>query len=117
MEIPSELNDKVFSVIPDELAENITTQGIDLLSLPQGCQLHIGKTTIIELTALHNPCVQIENFQTGMLKEVISKDEHGKIIRKLGVMGVVSSGGQVQPNDEITIQLPAQPHKNLEYVW
>ena len=117
MEILSELNDKGFSVIPGELGENITTQGIDLLSLPQGCQLHIGKTTIIELTALRNPCVQIENFQTGMLKEVISKDKQGKIMRKLGMMGVVLSGGHVQPNDEITIQLPEQPHKSLEYIW
>ena len=52
-----------------------------------------------------------------MLKEVISKDKQGKIMRKLGVMGVVLSGGHVQPDGEITIQLPEQPHKSLEYIW
>ncbi|WP_202971739.1 MOSC domain-containing protein [Marinobacter sp. ANT_B65] len=117
MELLDDLNGKGFSVSPGQLGENITTQSIDLLSLPVGCKLHIGEAAIVELTALRNPCVQIENFQKGMLKEVISKDDQGKIVRKVGVMGAVTAGGSVNPDDLITVELPDPPHKNLEYIW
>jgi len=117
MELLEELNTKGFAVSPGQLGENITTQGIDLLSLPVGTRLHIGEEAVIELTALRNPCVQIENFQKGMLKEVISKDDQGKIVRRVGVMAVVTAGGRVNPDDEITVELPDLPHRNLEYIW
>lgn len=117
MELLSELTNKGFSVSPGQLGENITTQGVDLLSLPTACKLHIGEQAVIELTALRNPCVQIDNFQKGMLKEVIGKDDQGTIIRKAGVMGIVLVGGHVKPNDIINIELPDQPYKNLEYIW
>lgn len=117
MDLLEELNTKGFAVSPGQLGENITTQGIDLLSLPVGSRLHIGEEAVIELTALRNPCVQIENFQKGMLKEVISKDDQGKIVRRVGVMAVVTAGGRVNPDDEITVELPDLPHRNLEYIW
>jgi MOSC domain-containing protein YiiM len=117
IELLSELNNKGFSVTPGQLGENITTQGIDLLSLPVESKLHIGKEAIIELTALRNPCVQIENFQKGILKEVVSKDVQGNVIRKIGVMGIVLKGGRVTSNDVINIEFPELPHKNLEYIW
>ena len=116
-ELFSELKDKGFSVSPGQLGENITTKGIDLLGLPVGCKLHIGEQAIIKLTALRNPCAQVENFQKGMLKEVISKDNQGSIIRKAGVMAVVLTGGIVKPGDVINLELPEAPHEKLEYIW
>lgn len=116
-ELLSELRSKGFSVCPGQLGENITTQGIDLLNLPTGSKLHIGKEAVVELTALRNPCIQIENFQKGMLKEVVGRDPQGKLIRKAGVMGIVTIGGYVKPNDIINIELPDLPHSNLEYIW
>jgi MOSC domain-containing protein YiiM len=106
-----------FTVEPGQLGENITTRGLDLLTLPTGTKLHIGAEAVIELTALRNPCVQIENFQKGMLKSVLDKDEEGNVIRKAGVMGIVLAGGEIQPNHSILIDLPPEPHQPLEYVW
>ncbi len=119
--IPSELfvelDRKGFSVGPGQLGENITTKGIDLLALPESTRLNIGKEAVVELTALRNPCVQIDRFQKGLLKEVVAKDEVGNIVRKAGVMGVVIVGGVVNADDKIDVQLPNEPHKPLEYVW
>jgi len=116
-ELFGDLLNRGFSVEPGQLGENITTLGIDLLSLPKGTKLYIGDSAIIELTALRNPCIQIDNFQKGLLQAVVSRDEHGNIVRKAGVMGIVSTGGMIKPNDVIKIMLPDKPHLVLEYIW
>ena len=112
-ELLDELNDKGFDVNPGQLGENITTKGIALLELPTGTRLFIGDEVIIEVT----PCKQIDEFQKGMLKTVLYKDENGNLIRKTGVMGIVRQGGVVRPGDVIAIKLPPIPHHPLEYVW
>jgi len=116
-ELLSELNDKGFDVKPGELGENITTTGIDLLSLPTGTQLTLGEHALIQLTALRNPCVQVDNFKPGLLKHVVYKNAEGEIIRRLGVMAIVLNGGVVKPDDAIDITLPAEPHQPLKYIW
>ncbi|WP_449373609.1 MOSC domain-containing protein [Arthrobacter psychrolactophilus] len=57
-----------FTVAPGELGENITTEGIDLLSLPRGTLLQLGPEAVVEVTGLRNPCAQIENFRPGLLR-------------------------------------------------
>jgi len=116
-ELLDELNAKGFSVNPGQLGENITTSGIDLLALPTGTILGVGGDVVIEVTALRNPCKQIDEFQEGMLKAVLYKDEKGNLVRKTGVMGIVRIGGEVHPGDNIVITLPSEPHQQLEYVW
>lgn len=116
-ELFTELKGKGFNVDPGQLGENITTEGIDLLSLPTGTLLHIGNGAVIELTALRQPCIQIDEFQQGLLKEVVYKDSGGNIIRKVGVMGVILVSGAVSPNDEIIVETPDKPHHKLDYVW
>ncbi|MDH6227094.1 MULTISPECIES: MOSC domain-containing protein [Streptomyces] len=118
--IHSELFDEVVSagyvVAPGELGENITTRGVDLLGLPTGTLLRLGAEAVVEVTGLRNPCLQIDNFQRGLLKEVVGRDEAGEVIRKAGVMGVVRAGGVVRPGDAVTVTLPAEPHRPLEKV-
>lgn len=116
-ELLDELNASGFAVDPGQLGENITTRGIDLLALPTGAKLQIGVEAEIELTALRNPCHQIENFQEGLLKAVLDRDEEGNLIRKAGVMGIVLVGGEIRPRDTIIIALPSEPYQPLEYVW
>jgi MOSC domain-containing protein YiiM len=98
------------------MGENITTRGIDLLGLPTGAQLHIGKTALVEVTGLRNPCTQLDDFQAGLMKAVLDKDEHGNLIRKAGVMGIVLTGGEVYVNDLIRVELPPEPHEPLKPV-
>ncbi|WP_309717257.1 MOSC domain-containing protein [Armatimonas sp.] len=115
-ELFEELAAAGFTVAPGELGENITTRGIDLLSLPVGTRLHLGETAIVELTGLRNPCAQIENFQKGLLAAVLDRDESGNLVRKAGVMGIVLTGGTVRPGDAIHVVLPPEPHQPLERV-
>ncbi|EGE41165.1 MOSC domain-containing protein [Streptomyces sp. SID4928] len=115
-ELFTELADAGFTVAPGELGENLTTRGIDLLALPVGTRLGIGDDAVVEVTGLRNPCLQIEAFQEGLLKQVVGRDATGAIVRRAGVMSVVRRGGVVRPGDPVAVELPAGPHRPLERV-
>lgn len=115
-ELFAELRDAGFEVGPGSLGENITTSGIELLALPVGTLLHLGEEAVVEVTGLRNPCLQIDNFQGGLLKQVVGLAEDGTVVRKAGIMGVVTAGGVVRPGDAVKAELPAEPHRPLERV-
>jgi MOSC domain-containing protein YiiM len=112
-ELFCELRAKGFAVEPGELGENITTSGIDLLALPTGTRLHLGASAVVEITGLRNPCVQIDNFQKGLMAATLDKDADGNLVRKAGIMGIVIAEGDVRPGDAIRVELPAMPHRPL----
>ena len=70
----------------------------------------------VVLAGLRNPCGQINGFREGLLKEVIGRDEDGRVVRKAGVMAVVLRGGPVRPGYVVTAELPPPPHAPLERV-
>ncbi|HEY6739155.1 MAG TPA: MOSC domain-containing protein [Actinopolymorphaceae bacterium] len=115
-ELHDELQSSGFWVTAGQLGENITTRGLDLLGLPRGTILRFADQAAVEITGLRNPCTQIDDFRPGLLKQVIGRDEHGNIVRKAGVMGIVLHGGPVRPGDTIEVLLPAEPHQRLERV-
>ncbi|MFD9333804.1 MOSC domain-containing protein [Streptomyces sp. NPDC060028] len=115
-ELFAEVGEAGFKVEPGQLGENVTTAGIDLLGLPTGALLHLGDEAVVEVTGLRNPCLQIDNFQHGLLKQLVSRDSEGRVIRKGGIMGVVHQGGTIRPGDTITVTLPPEPHTPLHRV-
>lgn len=115
-ELFTEVGRHGYDLEPGQLGENVTTVGIDLLSLPRGTLLHIGVQAVLEITGLRNPCQQINTFRPGLLEEVLTRSSAGGLIRKAGVMSVVLRGGLVRPGDPIVVQLPATPHQPLERV-
>ncbi|AYN37821.1 MOSC domain-containing protein [Streptomyces dangxiongensis] len=115
-ELFAEVGAEGFRVAPGDLGENITTSGIDLLSLPVGTLLRVGDEAVLEVTGLRNPCRQIDRFQDGLLKRVVGRDETGHVVLKAGIMSVVRHGGAVRPGDAIRVQLPSQPHRRLKRV-
>ncbi|WP_308258648.1 MOSC domain-containing protein [Saccharothrix obliqua] len=115
-ELHDELNDLGFAVDAGQLGENVTTRGIDLLSLPTGALLRIGDTAVVEVTGLRNPCAQIEAFREGLLRHVVHRDDHDEVVRRAGIMSVVRVGGDVRPGDAIHVELPAGPHSPLRPV-
>jgi MOSC domain-containing protein YiiM len=112
-ELFGELRAAGFEVAPGDLGENITTSGVDLLALPVGTLLHLGDEAVVEVAGLRNPCLQIDNFQGGLLKQVVGRDEAGRTVRKAGIMGIVAVGGVVRPGDPIEVELPVGPHRAL----
>jgi MOSC domain-containing protein YiiM len=115
-ELFEELAAKGFSVAAGDLGENITTRNISLLELPVGAKLHIGSTSVVEITGLRNPCAQIDRFRQGLLSAVLVRRADGSLIRKAGIMGVVLAGGTVLSGDPISVTLPPHPHRRLERV-
>ncbi len=115
-ELHDELGEAGFAVAAGQMGENVTTRGIDLLSLPTGTRLHLGGTAVVEVTGLRNPCVQLEQIKEGLMAATLERDERGKLVRKAGVMGVVDTGGEVRAGDPIRVELPPEPHEALEPV-
>ena len=104
---------------PAEIGENITTRGIDLLSLGKGTQLHFVRCedavdtalrqehAVLTITGLRNPCPQIEKHRKGLQELFIERDVDRKIVvRKAGVMSTVDFGGVVMPGMKIIVQTP-----------
>jgi MOSC domain-containing protein YiiM len=112
-ELHDELRAGGFNVHPGDIGENITTRGIDLLSLPTGTVLRIGATATLRITGLRNPCTQLDRFQQGLTAAVLDRDAEGRIVRKAGVMSVVIADGDVVPGDSIIVELPEEPHLPL----
>jgi MOSC domain-containing protein YiiM len=107
-ELHAELAAAGFSVAPGQMGENITTEGIDLLSLPAGTRLVFGGSGArVEVTGLRNPCSQLDGVQPGLMAATLERSPDGALIRKAGVMGIVVRGGEVAPGDAIEILVPA----------
>ena len=115
-ELFDDLAGKGYTVGPGDLGENITTRGVDLLGLPTGSFLEIGDRAVVEVTGLRNPCAQIDEYQSGLMRLLRFRDSGGAIRRIGGVMAVVVVGGAVEPGDEIAIDRPPEPHVPLVYV-
>lgn len=115
-ELFAELGAAGFAVAPGQLGENVTTRGVDLLGLPVGAVLRLGPAAVLEVTGLRNPCRQIDDFQPGLLRQVVDRDAAGNIVRRAGVMSIVRVGGPVRPGDAVTVELPAGPHRPLDRI-
>ena len=77
--------------------------------------LTIGQA-VITVMGLRNPCQQINNFQQGLLKQVVHTDDDGQVVRLAGVMGIVSRSGEVSAGDRVDFELPPRPHHPLTRV-
>ena len=75
-------------------AENITTEGIVLYTLPVGTKLKIGDSAVIEVTQIGKEC-----HDGCAIKELVGQC----IMPKEGIFGVVLTGGKVKAGDEIKV--------------
>jgi len=81
-----------FDIDPGNFAENLTTEGIDLVSLPIGIHLSIGEKIILELTQIGKQC------HTGC---AIYRQIGKCIMPKEGVFARVIRGGFVKTGDSL----------------
>ncbi|MHB1005462.1 MAG: MOSC domain-containing protein [Chloroflexota bacterium] len=85
---------KGLKVGPGDFAENITTEGIDLVALPVGTRFQIGQAEL-EVTQLgkvcHNKCAIY--YQAGDC-----------VMPREGIFGKVLSGGVVKVGDTIVVE-------------
>lgn len=103
-------------VRPGQMGENILTRGIDLLALPEGTVLRLGPKAAVRITGLRNPCRQLDAIDERLLSAVLQRRKNGELVRKSGVMSVVTSSGQVRKGDTIVVELPIGQHHPLRPV-
>jgi MOSC domain-containing protein YiiM len=115
-ELHDELRTSGLDVAPGQMGENVTTRGVDLLGLPTGTRLHLGDAAVVEVTGLRNPCAQLEKVAPGLMAATLARDEHGNLLRKAGVMGIVVASGEVRTGDPIELESPPGPPRPLKPV-
>jgi MOSC domain-containing protein YiiM len=77
-----------------DFAENLTTQGIDLCSLPVGTRLRAGKEVVLEMTQIGKEC-----HKGCAIRELVGDC----IMPREGIFAKVLKGGRVRPGDGIKI--------------
>jgi len=82
-----------FQLVPGQVKENITVQGIPLAGLPAGTQLQAGEV-LFEVTGDCAPCQFIEDIRPGLRDEMDGR--RGTLFRVL-------NGGAIRVNDTVTI--------------
>ena len=81
-------------VDPGDFAENLTTQGIDLVYLPVGTRLSVGEQIVLEITQIGKEC----HAGCAIYRQV------GKcIMPEEGVFAKVIQGGHVGTGDQIKV--------------
>ena len=81
-------------VNPGDFAENLTTEDIDLISLPVGTRISVGEQIVLEITQIGKEC----HTRCAIYKQV------GKcIMPKEGVFARVIQGGAVRTGDLIKV--------------
>ncbi|MBA4372694.1 MAG: MOSC domain-containing protein [Thermodesulfovibrio sp.] len=88
------MQEKGLDVHPGDFAENITTEGIDLVSLPVGTVMTIGAEVVGKVSQIgkecHNRCAIY--YQAGDC-----------VMPKEGIFIIILKGGRVQAGDKIEI--------------
>jgi len=84
-----------FEVGPGDFAENLTTQGLKLVSLPVGTKISIGKDVLLEVTQIGKEC----HSGCAIYQEI------GKcIMPREGIFARVIHGGVVRAEDQVRIE-------------
>ncbi len=86
--------DKGAHVSPGNFAENITTEGVDLYSLPIGTKLKLGESVILEVTQLGKEC----HSRCAIYEQI-----GDCIMPREGIFAKVLSPGRIQIADTIEV--------------
>ncbi|MFC1957984.1 MOSC domain-containing protein [Chloroflexota bacterium] len=84
-----------FDVGPGDFAENLTTEGIDLVSLPVGTEISVGEEVTLEITQIGKEC---------HTKCAIYRQLGQCIMPEEGIFTRVIRGGPVRTGDQLRIR-------------
>ncbi len=88
---------------PGDFAENLTTQGVNLYSLPIGTHLRIGGTVLLEMTQIGKDCHD---------RCAIYHQAGDCVMPREGVFAIVLKGGAVKTGDRVEIIAPVAQQEN-----
>ncbi len=88
---------KGLDVAAGDFAENVTTEGIDLLAMPIGTTFRIGDTALLEVSQIGKVC---------HTKCAIYYQAGDCVMPREGIFAVVREPGEVRSGDAITVVAP-----------
>ncbi|MCL6639616.1 MAG: MOSC domain-containing protein [Firmicutes bacterium] len=94
MESIEKMRAKGLDVGPGDFAENLTTEGIDLVSLPLGTRLKIGPEAVGEVTQIGKEC---------HTRCAIYQQAGDCVMPREGIFIKVTAGGPVKTGDSIEV--------------
>lgn len=98
MESIASMQAKGLDVNPGDFAENLTTEGLELFTLPVGTRLKIGDDVLLEVSQIGKVC---------HTRCAIYYQAGDCVMPKEGIFAVVLKGGSVRVGDEILVLPPA----------
>ena len=84
-----------FELVPGQIKENITTQGLDLSQVQPGQVFFIGDQVTMEAVGECEPCHKMDAIRMGLREEL----KHQR-----GILAMVISGGAIKVGDSIRVE-------------
>ena len=82
-------------VLPGTIKENVTVEGVDVMTLPAGTRMRLGRSAVLEITAICEPCFRMDEIREGLRAELDGRR---------GMVSRVVQGGTINVGDAITIE-------------
>jgi MOSC domain-containing protein YiiM len=82
-------------VLPGTIKENVTVEGVDVMQLPPGTRLRLGRSAVLEITAICEPCFRMDEIRDGLKQELESRR---------GMVSIVVQGGIINIGDAIKVE-------------
>jgi MOSC domain-containing protein YiiM len=83
------------SVLPGTIKENITVEGVDVMQLPAGSRVRLGRSAVLEITDVCEPCFRMDEIRDGLKLELEGRR---------GMVSRVVRGGIINVGDPITVE-------------
>ena len=83
------------AVLPGTIKENITVEGVDVMQLSAGTRLRLGRSAVLEITAICEPCFRMDEIRDGLRAELEGRR---------GMVSRVVSSGSISVGDAISIE-------------
>jgi MOSC domain-containing protein YiiM len=82
-------------VLPGTIKENVTVEGVDVMRLPAGTRIRLGRAAVLEITDVCEPCFRMDEIREGLQAELEGRR---------GMVSRVVQGGTISVGDAITIE-------------
>jgi MOSC domain-containing protein YiiM len=84
-----------FGLVPGQIKENITTEGLDLSEAKPGQVFFIGDEVTMEVVGECEPCGKMDAIRMGLRQE---------LNHRRGILAMVISGGPIEVGDSIRLE-------------
>ena len=82
-------------VLPGTIKENVTVEGVDVMQLSAGSRVRLGRSAVLEITAICEPCFRMDEIREGLQQELEGRR---------GMVARVVQGGIINVGDPITVE-------------